>query len=327
MAATAVLTARRLDNLWLRFLVRRLARLAVSLVVLVVAAFAMIRLIPGDPARESLGATATAQAVAQRRHELGLDQPLPAQLAHFAGGVLTGHFGTSFTLQLPVSEIIAQRWPQTMRLALLAFVLAALAAIPAGMVMAAATSGGRHRRLELAFTTVTGLAFSIPDFLLAVALVYVFAVSFRLLPIVGTASASGYVLPVTALAAGPAAALARIVRVETLRVLDEDFVRTARAKRLPTARVYLRHVLPNTLTPTLSIGGLLLAGLLSGTILVETIFALAGLGSTLTQAIELKDYPLVQALALVFGGAVLAINLVVDVLIAAVDPRSMIREG
>ncbi len=312
---------------WTRFLMRRLCRFVASLLALMVTAFTMIQVLPGDPARISLGPTASAQAVAQRRRELGLNRPLPYQFWHFVGGVLTGHLGTSFSLQLPVSEIIGQRWAETARLAILAFLLAVVIALPLGAVMAAATSGGRRRILELSFTAVTGLAYSIPNFLAAVGLVYVFAVSLRLLPIAGTANPAGYVLPVAALAVGPAAALARIVRLETLRVLDEDFVRTARAKRLPTLRVFLRHVMPNTLTPTLSIGGLLLTGLLAGTILVETIFALPGLGSMLTQSVETKDYPMVQALVLVYGGAILLINLVVDVLIAVADPRSTILEG
>lgn len=315
------------NSFWLLFALRRSLRLIVSLAALVVATFAMVAVTPGDPARASLGATASAEAVAQRRHELGLDQSFLTQFGDFVGKLFTGDLGSSFSLQLPVGELIAQRWSLTFELALLAFLAAATVAIPAGMLVAVITSGGQRPMVTAVFAGVTGIAFSIPGFLLAVALVYVFAVKLALLPIAGTDTLAGYVLPVAALAIGPAAAFARIVRLETTRVLHEDFVRTARAKRLPAKRIYLRHVFPNILTPTLSIGGLLLTGLLSGTVLVESIFALPGLGSTLTQAIGAKDYPLVQALALLFGGAVLVVNLVVDVLIALVDPRSAIREG
>ncbi|MEV6981472.1 ABC transporter permease [Sphaerisporangium sp. NPDC051017] len=326
-AAPRGLTSRGPVNPWVRFLARRLFRFAASLLGLMVMAFVLIQLIPGDPARNSLGITASAQSVAQRRVELGLDKSLLDQFGHFVGGVFTGDLGTSFNLGLPVSEIIGQRWAETARLAVLAFLLAVVVAVPLGAAIAAATSGGRRRFLDMAFTSVTGLAYSIPGFLLAVGLSYVFAVRMKLLPIAGTDTVSGYVLPVIALAVGPAAALARIVRLETLRVLGEDFVRTARSKRLPTLRVFLRHVIPNTLTPTLSMGGLMLGGLLAGTILVETIFVLPGLGSTLTQSVTTKDYPMVQALVLVTGGAVLLINLVVDMLIAVADPRSTILEG
>ena len=209
---------------------------------------------------------------------------------------------------------------------MLAFLVVVLVAVPLGMLAAVGTRDGRRPRLEVGFSAVTGLFSVIPEFLLAVALVVVFSVRMGVLPAAGRDGASSYVLPVTALAIGPIAALARIVRVETLRVLGEEYMRTARAKRLPARLYYLRHALPNLLTATLTISGLLLSGLLAGTVLVENVFAWPGLGNELAQSVPAKNYPMVQGLALVYGGGVLLINLVVDVLLALVDPRSTIRE-
>jgi peptide/nickel transport system permease protein len=160
-----------------------------------------------------------------------------------------------------------------------------------------------------------------------VGLVYVFGVTLGWAPVAGRSGPGSYVLPVAALAVGPAAALARIVRVETLAVLQADYIRTARAKRLPARLVYFRHALPNALTATVTIGGLLLSSLIAGTVLVENVFAWPGLGSTIVQSILAKDYPVVQGVVLVYGLGVLLVNLAVDVALALLDPRSTIRES
>ncbi|WP_432975931.1 ABC transporter permease [Dactylosporangium sp. CA-233914] len=311
---------------WGGYLGRRVGRLVVSMLAIVTASFALVALVPGDPARNSLGPTASPQAVAERRHVLGLDQPLVPHFRDYLVGLLHGDLGISTSLNMPVGAIIGQRWAVSVNLALLAFLIAVVTAVPVGVAVAAATQGGRRRALDLAFTVMTGLLFSVPGFLLAVGLAYAFAVKLGWFPIAGVESPAGYALPVAALAVGPAAAMARLVRLEVLRVLDLDLVRTARAKRMPATRLYLRHALPNTLTALLSFGGLLLGGLLASTVLVETIFAVPGLGSLLTSSILHKDYNLVQAQVILFGGAVLVINLLVDVLMAIVDPRTSIRE-
>jgi peptide/nickel transport system permease protein len=160
-----------------------------------------------------------------------------------------------------------------------------------------------------------------------VGLVYIFAVQLQWFPIAGQSDAMSYVLPVISLTVGSAAILARIVRVETLSVLGEDFVRTARAKRLPARTIYLRHALPNALTATLTFGGLLLTGLVAGTVLVENVFAWPGLGTVIVSSIQSHDYPVVQAVVLVYGLMVLAVNLLVDVLLALIDPRSTLRRS
>ena len=328
VTATAAASGREWgNNAWVRFAVRRAGRLAVSLWVLLTAAFAMIHLIPGDPIRAALGPTAPASLVAARRAALGLDDPLLLQYGRYLRGVFSGDFGTSLTAQLPVSQLIGQRLPATLELAVLAFVVAMAIAVPVGAVMGVLTRGGRSRRTELGFAGVSVVLGSIPEFLFGVGLVYVFGVSLGWLPVAGRAGPSSYVLPVLALAIGPASALARIVRVEMLAVLGSDYVRTARAKRLRPHRIYLRHALPNALTAAITLGGLLLGGLVAGTVLVENVFAWPGLGSTIVSSILAKDYPVVQGIVLVYGLIVLGVNLGVDVVLALLDPRSVIKES
>jgi len=310
-----------------RFAARRVGRLAVSVWVLVTAAFLMLHLIPGDPVRAALGIKAPVDMVRARRAALGLDDSLLVQYVRFLKNTARGDFGTSITSGLPVSQTISDRLPGTLELALVAFVVIIALAVPVGVTMAVLTRGGRRRAAELTFTSTTAVVAAVPEFLGAVGLVYLFAVHLGWCPVAGRAGLDSYVLPVLALAIGPVAVLARIVRVETLAVLEQDFVRTARAKRLPPRLVYLRHALPNALTATLTLGGLLLSGLVAGTVLVENVFAWPGLGSTMVQSILSRDYPTVQAVVLVYGLGVLLVNLVVDVLLALLDPRSMIREA
>jgi peptide/nickel transport system permease protein len=311
---------------WVRFGVRRLGRLLVSLWVLVTASFLMIHLIPGDAVRAALGPTAPADLVASKRAEMGLDDPILVQYWHYLQGLLTGDLGTSMVSQLPVSDVIAQRLPATLQLALLGFLLAVAVAVPLGVTMGVLTRRGHGRRTELAFTTTSVVVGIIPDFLIGVGLVYVFGVNLGWLPVAGNDTPSAYVLPVLSLAIGPAAILSRIIRVEMVAVLEADFVRTARAKRLPARSVYLGHALPNALTASLTLGGLFLSAMVAGTVLVENVFAWPGLGSTIVSSILNKDYQVVQAIVLVYGVGVLLVNTSVDVALALLDPRSMIRE-
>jgi ABC-type dipeptide/oligopeptide/nickel transport system permease component len=312
---------------WVPFARRRALRFLTSLWVLVTAAFLMIHLIPGDPVRESLGMTAPPDLVAARRASLGLDDPLPVQYWHYLTGLVRGEFGTSLISGTPVASLIGDRLPATVQLAVLAFLVVVAVAVPVGVVMAVLTKGGRRRGGELAFTSTSVVLAAIPEFLLAVGLVGLFAVQLGLFPVAGNDAAGSWVLPVLALAIGPAAVLARIVRVELLSVLGNDYVRTARAKRLPARLVYVRHALPNAVTATLTLGGMMLAALVAGTVLVENVFAWPGLGSTIVGSIQQKDYPAVQGIVLVYGAGVLLVNLVVDVVLALLDPRSTIREA
>lgn len=327
MSTAPSVVAVAISSPWTGFAARRIGRLVVSIWVLVSASFLMIHLIPGDPVRSALGATAPAALVEARREALGLNDPLWLQYFHYLQGLLSGNLGTSMTSDLPVAQVIGERFPATFELAGLAFMLAVLIAVPLGALMGVLTRGGRRRRTELAFTSTSILVAAIPEFLLAVGLVFFFAVHLGWFPVAGRSDASSYVLPVLSMAVGSAAVLARIVRVEMLSVLGADYVRTARAKRLPDWVVYFRHALPNALTATLTLGGLMLSAMVAGTVLVENVFAWPGLGSTIVASILAKDYPVVQGVVLVYGMGVLLVNLLVDVALGLLDPRSTIRES
>jgi peptide/nickel transport system permease protein len=312
---------------WLRFAVRRLGQLLLSALVLVTASFLIIHLVPGDPVRAALGLNASQQLVDARRAQLGLNNPLWLQYVDYLRNLFTGHFGTSITSGLPVSQVIGQRLPATLELAGYSFIVAIAVAVPLGLTLGVLTRGGRRRGTELAFTSVSIVLAAIPGFLLSVGLVYVFGVTLHWVPVAGESGFSSYILPIASMAVGPAVVLARILRIEVLTALRADYVRTARAKRLAARRIYLLHVLPNALTATLTICGLLLAAMIAGTVLVENVFAWPGLGSTIVASIIAKDYPVVQGIVLVYGTGVLLINLIVDVALALLDPRSTIRES
>jgi peptide/nickel transport system permease protein len=315
------------DHVWVRFAARRAAQLVLSLWVLVTAAFAMIHVLPGDPVRAALGPTAPLALIAQRRHAMGLDDPLWQQYLHYLGHLLTGDLGVSMSSGLPVSNVIADRLGSTVEIAVLAFVVAVAVSVPLGTLMAVLARDGRRRGGDWFFTSASILVATIPEFLMAVGLVFVFSVSLHWTPVAGRSGPLSYLLPVLSLAIGPALMLARIVRVEMLTVLQTDYIRTARSKRVRGVALYLRHALPNALTATLTIGGLMLGALVAGTVLVENIFAWPGLGGTIVQSILAKDYPTVQGVVLVYGVGVLLVNLVVDVALALIDPRSTIREA
>jgi peptide/nickel transport system permease protein len=199
-------------------------------------------------------------------------------------------------------------------------------AYPLGLGMAILTRDGRRRKAEATFVGLTGVVQAIPEFILATGFVALFAVTFRILPVAAESGPSSYVLPVLSLTLASVAVLARVIRLEGLRVLGEDYMRTARSKRLPAHLIYLRHALPNMLTASLTISGLFLAGLVAGTVLVENVFAWPGIGSTVVSSVISRDYPVALALTLLLGAITLVVNLVVDVLLALIDPRSMIRE-
>lgn len=311
----------------LAFLLRRLGRLAVSLAVVVVATFLIVHLVPGDPVRAALGPSATPELVAATRAELGLDQPLLQQFTDYVAGLLRGDFGVSIRTQRPVGETIAQRFPSTLTLAVLAFVVTVVGALPIGVAAAISARSGRHGVVDGVVSSVLGVLIAIPSFLLAVGLIAVFSVSLGLLPVAGWGQPQHLVLPVLTLALGPMAYLARIVQVEMFTVLDSTYMTTARSKRLPARLVYLRHALPNIVTASLTVGGLILSGLTAATVLVEMVFAIPGLGEVTVAAVGGKDYPMIQGVVLVYALTVLGVNLVVDLILITVDPRSSIAEG
>jgi peptide/nickel transport system permease protein len=317
----------RRQHTWLIFLARRIGRLIVSLAVVLSLSFLLIQFIPGDPVRLALGPTAPASMVAQQRAALGLTKPLGVQYLDYWRDVLTGHLGTSIVSGQPVEQIIATSLPETAELVGVALVFTMIFSVSIGMLAGALTARGRRPRATLVFTSATSILNTIPEYLLGVGLVFVFAVTLKLLPVAGDSGWQSLVLPALAISIAPTAGLARIVRVQTDVVLSQEYMRVARAKRLPTRLIYLRHALPNLLTAALTIGGLLLGTLVASSIVVENVFARPGLGTAIVQAITQHDYPVIQGILLVLGAAVLVLNLLVDLLLSGLDPRSTLRDS
>lgn len=311
----------------LAFVLRRLLRAVVSLVIVLVASFFLVHLVPGDPVRAALGPTVSPEAVEALRHSLGLDLPLWQQFVDYVGGLFTGDLGVSVSTQRPVGATLAERLPTTLLLSVLSFLIAALGAFPIGVATAVSARSGRRRAVDLGVSGFLGVLIAIPNFLLAVLLISLFSVGLQAFPPAGWGQPSQVVLPVIALAIGPLAYLARIVHVEMLRVLDEPYITTARSKRLPAQILYLRHALPNIVAASLTAGGVVLVGLVAGTVLIETVFVIPGIGSTIVSSITTKDYPLIQGVVLVYAVLVLAANLVIDLALAVLDPRSTIAEA
>jgi peptide/nickel transport system permease protein len=312
---------------FLRFAAQRTVRLVVSVFILITATFFMIQAIPGNPAADSLGQQATSQLIQLRTQQLGLNKPLAAQYWDYLTGVLHGNLGSSLISSEPVSTILAARTPPTLELAIPAFLIVILVSVPLGFFMALRTQNGRGERSRVAFVAVTGLGNSTPDFVWATIFSIVFVVDLKLFPVAGDTGFSSHVLPVAALVIGPAATLSRIVRVEAVKVLGSDYILAAQGRRLPRWLVYFRHVLPNMLTAALTYTGMIFAGLIAGTVLVENVFAWPGLGTEVVQAVIDKDYPVIQGILLVLGTICLVTQLLVDVTLGVLDPRSRIRES
>ena len=308
---------------WVRFLMRRLAGLVLAGAVLVVLTFLIVPLIPGDPARAIAGTNATPATVNVIRGQLGLDQPMPTRFVSYVTGLLRGDLGTSFRYRVPVSDVVLARLPYTAQIALPGIVVVLLLAIPTGMAVGVLTRGGRRRWLDLLFGSFAGTIAAMPAYVLGTLLIVVVAIQLRLLPPGGAESPSSLVLPVLALSLGPSFAVARVVRQETVTVLEQEFMRTARGHRLPAVRLYLQHALPNLLTSVLTLTGLVLTSLLGGTVIIENVFSYPGLGTEVVQAITYKDYPVIQGLILMIGALALAVNLMVDIILGLVDPRSL----
>lgn len=311
----------------LTFVLRRLGRAVISLAIVLVASFFMVQLVPGDPVRAALGPTAPAATVAALRHSLGLDLPLWNQFTNYVTGLLHLDFGTSVTSQRPVGTTLAERLPTTVFLAVVSFVVAVVGAFPIGVATAVSARGGRRRGLDLGISGILGVVIAIPNFLLAVLLIATLSIGLGAFPPAGWGSAQQAVLPVLALAVGPMAYLARIVHIEMIRVLDTPYLTTARSKRLPGHLLHVRHALPNIVTAALTAGGVVLVGLIGGTVLVETVFTIPGIGSTIVSSITAKDYPLIQGIVLVYAVLVLGANLVIDLALAVIDPRSAVAEA
>ncbi|MEW6641616.1 MAG: ABC transporter permease [Pseudomonadota bacterium] len=287
--------------------------------------FFLLRITPGDPAIVIAGDQATSAQIEAVRDQLGLNRPMVDQLWAWGGQLLRGDLGRSVFSDIAVTRLIAQRLEPTVMLALVAIVFALVIALPLG-ALAAVRAGGLVDRIVMAFAV---LGFSSPVFVIAFLLVYVFALSLGWFPTQGyvpladgfAACLRSLVLPGIALALLYASLLARVTRASLLEVLSEDYIRTANAKGLAPSRITIRHALSNAAVPIVTVVGIGMAALLGGVVVTETVFNIPGLGRLATDAIQRRDYPVVQGLILLFSSVYVVINLLVDLSYVLFDPR------
>ena len=301
----------------LRFALRRLLLTIPVLLGVATLVFALLHLVPGDPAQVMLGESASAADVADLRTRLGLDRPLAVQYGTFIGGLVQGNLGTSFRYNTPVTREIGQRLPNTLRLALASMSVAILIAIPLGLI-SALTRGQLADQLAM---TVSLVGVSMPNFWLGPLLAILFAVTLGWLPVSGTGTWQHLVLPAVTLGAALSAVLTRLTRASLIEELRELYVLAARARGLSRARAIGVHALRNSLIPVVTILGLQFGAVLTGTIITETIFAWPGVGRLLIQAINFRDYPLVQGCILFIATTYVLVNLLVDLAYGWLDPR------
>jgi len=309
----------------LPYLLRRLATLVPVLLVVSVVVFSLIHLTPGDPVAIMLREASDPATAAALRTALGLDRPLPIQYLTWLGRAARGELGRSIRTNQPVTQAILERLPVTLTLAAAATLLALVVALPAGIVSAVR----RNSLADVAGTVAALSGVSLPNFWLAILLIFVFSVTLGWLPPLGWVSPvrdpwgglRSLVLPAVTLGTAMTAVVMRMTRSSLLEVLQLDFVRTARAKGLREGRVLLRHALRNALIPVVTVVGLQAGALLGGAIITETVFALPGVGRLLVDAIFQRDFPLVQGVVLFLALNFLLVNLVVDLAYAVLDPR------
>jgi peptide/nickel transport system permease protein len=301
----------------LRYLFRRLLLTVPVLLGVATLVFALIHLVPGDPAQAMLGDGASHEEVLRLQHTLGLDRPLLTQYRSFLVGIAHGDLGTSFRYNTPVTAQIREKFPNTAALALAAMLVAVVIAIPLGIVAAVY----RGTVIDHAAMTLALLGICMPNFWLGPLLAILFAVRLGWLPVSGIGGLSHLVLPAITLGAALAAILARMTRASVLEELRELYVLAARARGLSGTRAVVRHAFRNSLIPIVTIIGLQFGAVLTGTIITESIFAWPGIGRLLIQAINFRDYPLVQGCILFISVTYVAMNLVTDLTYGFLDPR------
>lgn len=309
----------------LHFATRRLVALLLTLLAASLVVFIVLQVIPGDPASLMLGTEARPDTLAALRHQMGLDIPAPARYLAWIAGLLHGHLGTSYTYSVPVADLIAARATVTLPLALMAITISISVALPVGVLAASR----RGRTTDLATMGIAQLGVALPNFWLGLLLVLLFAVQLGWMPAGGfpgwqsgpVPALRALLLPALSLGLPQAAILSRVTRSAVLETLNEDFVRTARAKGLTRRAALWRHAVPNALVPVITIIGLQFSFLLAGTVIVENVFALPGLGRLMFQAIAQRDLIVVQDLVILLAASVITVNFLVDLAYGALDPR------
>lgn len=314
-----------------RYLIRRIFDTIPTLLVIIVFTFLVTRYLPGDPAMVLLGPQASVEEVTKMRMQLGLDRPLHEQFTLYIGDLLHGDLGRSPSYGEPVLRLILERFPNTVTLALSALLIALIFGVGAGIISAVM----RGRPIDYAVMVISLVGVSMPIFWLGIMLVLYFSVNLGWFPAIGMADISdGFgkfishlTLPAVTLSTIPMATFARITRSSMLDVLGQDYIRTAAAKGLAQWPVYMKHALRNALTPILTILGITISGLLGGSVLTETIFSWPGLGRLIVNAIERRDYMVVQGAVLFVAVIFVTVNLAVDLLYGVVNPRVALTSG
>jgi peptide/nickel transport system permease protein len=301
----------------LRYAFARLIQFIPTLIGIYVLTFFLMRVLPGDPAQFLVGDRGDEQSLLATRVRLGIDQPLLAQFGIFVGDAINGNFGTSFITRRPVMDMINDAIGPTAVLGLAAMLVAVCVGIPLGLIAAL----NHNSTFDNISRIVALIGVSIPIFWLGLQFQVLFGLGLRILPVSGFGYDEHLILPAIAASLGMLAVLTRITRASLLEVLSQDYIRTAHSKGLSYRRVMLRHALSNALMPIVTVWGTGLAGLLSGTLLVEVIFSWPGMGRMLVDSISARDYPTVQGTVIVFAVIYAALNLLVDVLYPVFDPR------
>jgi ABC-type dipeptide/oligopeptide/nickel transport system permease component len=301
----------------IRFAARRVVLTMPVLLGVATLVFALIHLIPGDPAQSMLGESATAADVDALRHRLGLDRPLIVQYGTFLGGLVTGNLGMSLRTGTPVVSQIVERMPATIELAIAAMVVAMALSIPLGVLAAVC----RGSVIDHAAMTVALAGISIPNFWLGPLLAIIFGVELGWLPVSGRGGLEHLVLPAVSLGAALAAILARLTRATVLEELRETYVRAARARGASRIRAVIGHAFRNSLVPIVTIIGLQFGAVLTGAVITETIFSWPGIGRLLIQSIGFRDYPMVQGCILLIAVTYVGVNLTTDLFYGVLDPR------
>jgi peptide/nickel transport system permease protein len=311
-----------------RYLARRLVQVPIVLVVATLTVFLVVRATPGDPVQIMLGMQTSPEAVAAVRAEFRLDEPLVLQYVYWLGDLLRGDLGRSIRLNVPVTQLLAERFPVSLRLAAAAMLYAVVIAIPFGVIGALY----RNSWIDYVCTGYTVAGFAIPNFALALILIYVFSIRLEWFPItgIGTAeSAAGtfldfirpYVLPAVALGTLQTAVLTRLLRSSMIDVLSQDYIRTAHAKGLMPTTVVLVHALKNAMIPFVTMSAVQFGYLVGIQVTIEYIFAIPGMGSAVLSAVVSRDFPVIQGFTLIIAIFFLFTNLVADLLYSVLDPR------
>ena len=279
--------------------------------------FTMMYLTPGDAADMLLGDSATIEQKEQLREELKLNDPYLVQYFNYMKGVLHGDLGTSYSTKRPVTEELLDRFPTTIKLAGAGVLLSLIFGVSMGIISATK----QYSIFDNLATTFSLLGVSIPNFWLALMLIIIFAVNWKILPPSGLSSPLHWILPVISLGMNSTATIMRMTRSSMLEVVRQDYIRTARAKGQNETLVILRHALPNALIPIITVAGLQFGRLMGGAVMAETVFSIAGIGKLMVDAIKLQNFPIVQGGVLLIAFSTSIVNLLIDILYALVDPR------